>query len=109
MLLQIILSVLPFISFFAAYRIRKTTRYSIIYSILAVFMFTVAIGFHSIAMDSYLKTFHPLYNPSYYMFLLTLFSPFPPIQLFFIIKWSIEWNKYVIFIHSMKKFTNKDF
>jgi hypothetical protein len=101
--LQIALSVLPYINLFAAYRINKLKKYALIYATLEVGMFIIFMSSNFIYQGSYLKESDPFYMIFLITLLLFFLSPFPPIQLFFIRRWSIQRNMRITFIQSLNK------
>ncbi len=101
---QMILSVLPFINFLAAYRIKKLQKYGLIFALSAIGMSLMSYLYYSISMGSYLKDSHPLFGIyASLVYLPLFFTPLPPVQLFFIRKWSIEWNNRLVLFRFIKE------
>jgi hypothetical protein len=106
---QVIFAIIPFINFVAAYKINKLKKTSIIYSIsAAVTFFTLFLTgyFLPVGVGSFL--YYSIaeiteYQYSNYVMYFIIFGLIPSlVMVYFIIRWSRQWNKLISFLEYLQ-------
>jgi hypothetical protein len=105
---QIFLAVIPFMALVAAYRVGKFKRFTLMYAVtMFAFFFSIIIiiqYFYSYIYDNPLSAiFFSLITSDFWLFIFLL-NPLISslILMYFIIKWTKQWNKLVTFRESLE-------